>query len=166
MRRTEGGWVVQVRRFNSDLVLKFFAHFPFTALKTVSFSVKLFFLLLWVPARNSLIDTLFSSSLHFASIRARLPPPRSPYTIKGKQKKKREQRFSIFSVFSSKEKEYVLFCGATRNRKYLKILAYSCYPVFLTSCKCGVICQNIGSSRQRRIIGRFGAIFGAISFFD
>lgn len=129
------------------LFFKFFAHFPFTVLKTVSFPEEFFSLLFWVPGRYGLINTLLSSSHHFANKHA--PSPLLPYFYShDKRKRKRMQRFfSIFfrktSLFSSGKKKNMLCLGrgggegTTRNGKYLKILTYSGYLLSLTSYKRG-----------------------------
>lgn len=132
-----------MRRFNSDLIFSVFRPFPVYCTKNGELSGRIFFFLVWVPGRYGLINTLLSSSHHFANKHA--PPPLPSFYSHDKRKIKRMQRF--FPFFSVKPLYFLLerkrICcvweggGTTRNGKYLKILTYSGYLLSLTSYKRG-----------------------------
>lgn len=155
------------------LFFQFFAHFPFTVLKTVSFPEEFFFFLFWVPGRYGLINTLLSSSHHFANKHA--PPPLLPsFYSHDKRKIKRMQRF--FPFFSAKPLYFLLerkrICcvwegGDNKERKIFENSNLLRLPSVSNELQTWVICQNIGRGRQLRMKRRQGnvcsAIFGVVS---
>lgn len=160
-----------MRRFNSDLIFSVFRPFPVYCTENGELSGRIFFFLFWVPGRYGLINTLLSSSHHFANKHA--PPPPSFYSH-DKRKIKRMQRF--FPFFSVKPLYFLLerkrICcvwegGDNKERKIFENSNLLRLPSVSNELQTWVICQNIGRGRQLRMKRRQGnvcsAIFGVVS---
>lgn len=110
MQRTEGGWIWGHRcdALNSDLIFSVFRPFPVYCTENGELSGRIFFILLfWVPGRYGLINTLLSSSHHFANKHAPSPSLLLPYFYShDKRKIKRMQRF--FPIFFVKPLYFLL----------------------------------------------------------
>lgn len=154
------------------LFFQFFAHFPFTVLKTVSFPEEFFLSLLgaW-KVRFNKYTALFFTSL----CEQTCPPPLLPsFYSHDKRKIKRMQRF--FPFFFVKPLYFLLerkrICcvwegGDNKERKIFENSNLLRLPSVSNELQTWVICQNIGRGRQLRMRRRRGnvcsAIFGVVS---